>query len=69
MNRVVVGTVIIIYILIGVFVDSLIQEEWEDPSLFLMALWPLVIGMFVIFGLMNIPYYLGKKLKDWFRNN
>lgn len=67
MNRVIVGTVMTIYILIGIFVSSLLQEEWEKPSLLLMASWPLVIGMFIVFGLVSIPYYLGKKLKDWFR--
>lgn len=52
------------YICIGVFVSGLIQEPWEKPSVMLMLLWPLVLFLFILFGLLDALYELGKKLKE-----
>ena len=64
MQEVIIIIIAIVYFLIGIFASGLIQEEWEKPSMILILLWPLVLSLFILFGVMDIAYDLGKKLKE-----
>ena len=54
----------IVYFLTGIFASGLIQKEWENPSMMLILLWPLVISLFILLRVMDAAYDLGKKLKE-----
>ena len=64
MQEVIIIIIAIVYFLIGIFASGLIQEEWEKPSMILILLWPLVLSLFILFGVMDAAYDLGKKLKE-----
>lgn len=64
MQEVIIIIIAIAYFLIGIFASGLIQEEWEKPSMILILLWPLVLSLFILFGVMDTAYDLGKKLKE-----
>ena len=64
MQKVIIIIVAIIYLLIGIFASGFIQEKWERPSMVLILLWPLVLSLFILFGVMDVAYDLGKKLKE-----
>ena len=64
MQRMIFIIVAITYLLIGIFTSGFIQEKWERPSMILILLWPLVLSLFILFGVMDAAYDLGKKLKE-----
>ena len=54
----------IVYILIGWFVRSLCQEDWEPPSLLLALLWPVIVVLCLIFKLLEAVDRLARKIKE-----
>lgn len=54
----------IIYILIGWFIRSLVQDDWEEPSLLLALLWPPLILIIGVVKLFTLVEDLATKIKE-----
>lgn len=62
--KVLIVIAVIVYILIGVVIDTVVREEWQSPSVMVWVFWPMFIGMIIIFGIINGAMIIGKKIRD-----
>lgn len=66
MKLVIVASVIL-YLCIGVIVDSAVSEEWQSPCVIIWIFWPIV----VLLGLLNITleflWTIGKKIRHKYK--
>ncbi|MFR1344636.1 MAG: hypothetical protein ACLSBC_01340 [[Clostridium] scindens] len=55
-----------VYLLIGLFMDSVVKEEWQQPSIVSILFWPLVLIMLIVLGIltgvMNLGEWVRKKI-------
>ena len=63
MQKLLLGAGIFGYLLVGIFVDSLLSEDWQQPSVMMIMLWPIALFGFILFGIAAVVYELGNKLK------
>ena len=63
MKLIIVASVIL-YLCIGVIVDSAVSEEWQSPSVIIWIFWPIV----ALLGLLNLTleflWTIGKKIRQ-----
>lgn len=59
--------ILIAYIAIGCFVNGLVNEPWQKPSLLLVFLWPVLILACILIWFMSVMYSMGEGItkKMW----
>ena len=60
---------IIAYFLIGCFVIGAVTESWDEFDLLIIMVWPLCIGMLIVFKVTEYFYGLGTKLRKKLRKD
>ena len=63
MQKLLLGAGIFGCLLVGIFVDSLLSEDWQQPSVMMIMLWPIALFGVILFGIAAVVYELGNKLK------
>jgi hypothetical protein len=64
----------IVWILVGIFIYAFIgfvtssaMDAWDSDSVILLIIsWPIILFMLIIFGLMTLAEYIGKKIRKIF---
>lgn len=64
MSTLLIYLAVFIYLLIGWFVMNLAKEDWEDPSLLLTILWPLLLIAYGVIRLFEIVGDIAVKIKE-----
>ena len=54
----------LVYILIGWFIRTLLQDDWEEPSIFLTLIWPLALVAYGVVMLFSAVTELAEKIKE-----
>lgn len=63
-TKLIIVASVILYLCIGVIVDSAVSEEWQSPSVIIWIFWPIV----ALLGLLNLTleflWTIGKKIRQ-----
>lgn len=63
-TKLIIVASVILYLCIGVIVDSAVSEEWQSPSAIIWIFWPIV----ALLGLLNLTLEflltIGKKIRQ-----
>lgn len=59
---------LLVYLTIGVFICGIINEEWQKLDMITVLSWPILVILFIVLGIINCAYELGKKLHDKLNN-
>ena len=52
------------YLLIGIFIGSILADVDDFGYWLAVMFWPIVIACLILFGLIAIPMWAGKKIRD-----
>ena len=63
LSKIILLLATLMYMLIGIFITSLLTDEDETPSLWVATLWPGVLVILILVGLVAIPVKLAEKIK------
>lgn len=63
MKLVIVASVIL-YLCIGVIVDSAVSEEWQSPCVIIWIFWPIVALLGLLSLTLEFLYAIGKKIRQ-----
>lgn len=66
-TKLIIVASVILYLCIGVIVDSAVSEEWQSPSAIIWIFWPIV----ALLGLLNLTleflWTIGKKIRHKYK--
>lgn len=57
----------IIYFVIGGFINGLVSDGWEDPSILIAVIWPIILFCRAVSWLIEFPFKLGQVIRKWRR--
>ena len=63
LSKIILLLATLMYMLIGIFITSLLTDEDETPSLLFAILWPGVLIILILVVLVAIPVELAEKIK------
>lgn len=66
--KIIIFICLLIYLVIGLFICGIINEEWQKPDMCTILFWPIVVILFIVLGIVNGIYELGQKLHDKLNN-
>lgn len=55
---------VILYLCIGVIVDSAVSEDWQGPCVLIWIFWPIVVLLGLLCLVFNFLYEIGKKFRQ-----
>lgn len=57
---------VVIYLMLGVVFAAALTQPGDDFVMWAVLLWPVVLLMLVLFGLINVCYWLGELIRKIF---
>lgn len=56
--------IIVVYLMIGAFISTLLTDEYEDPQIWIIMLWPLLLIAYLLLLIVSLPVKLGEYVRD-----
>lgn len=56
--------IIIIYLMIGAFIATLLTDRYDEPQVWIIMLWPLLVAAYLLLLIVSLPVKLGEYVRD-----
>lgn len=56
--------IIIIYLMIGAFIATLLTDRYDEPQVWIIILWPLLVAAYLLLLIVSLPVKLGEYVRD-----